>query len=162
MERTLIKNLGDNKGKEVIINGWVHVARNQGKMAFFDFRDRSGLVQGVVFGKPEVLEIAKKLNRPVLGIHYISARLGFSNVPEKRQLWIRGNTETHFTEDEKKFIRNNYLKMTNEQIAEKLMRMHPYGKRSGSGIARMINVLGLSGHPKRRAYIKKIKRIQSK
>jgi aspartyl-tRNA synthetase len=39
----------------------VDVARNQGKMAFFDFRDRSGKVQGVVFGKPEVLETAKKL-----------------------------------------------------------------------------------------------------
>ncbi len=37
------------------------MARNQGKMAFFDFRDRSGKVQGVVFGKPEVLEMAKKL-----------------------------------------------------------------------------------------------------
>jgi aspartyl-tRNA synthetase len=30
-------------------------------MAFFDFRDRSGKVQGVVFGKPEVLEVAKLL-----------------------------------------------------------------------------------------------------
>jgi nondiscriminating aspartyl-tRNA synthetase len=28
-------------------------------MVFFDFRDRSGVVQGVVFGKPEVLEVAK-------------------------------------------------------------------------------------------------------
>ena len=30
----------------------------QGKVAFFDFRDRSGKVQGVVFGKPELLERA--------------------------------------------------------------------------------------------------------
>jgi aspartyl-tRNA synthetase len=30
-------------------------------MAFFDFRDASGKVQGVVFGKPEVLEVAKEL-----------------------------------------------------------------------------------------------------
>ena len=37
------------------------MARNQGKVAFFDFRDRSGYVQGVVFGKPEVLEVAKAL-----------------------------------------------------------------------------------------------------
>jgi len=61
MKRTLIKNLGENKGEKVTIKGWVHVARDQGKMAFFDFRDRTGLVQGVVFGKPEVLEVAKKL-----------------------------------------------------------------------------------------------------
>ena len=61
MERTLIKNLNECKGGEVTINGIVDVARDQGKMAFFDFRDRSGKVQGVVFGKPEVLEIAKTL-----------------------------------------------------------------------------------------------------
>ena len=61
MKRTLIKDIQDHKGEEVSISAWVHVARDQGKMAFFDFRDRSGMVQGVVFGKPEVLEVAKKL-----------------------------------------------------------------------------------------------------
>lgn len=61
MERTLINSLGEYVGKEVVINGWVDVARDQGKMAFFDFRDRTGKVQGVVFGKPEVLELAKQL-----------------------------------------------------------------------------------------------------
>lgn len=61
MERTLIGSLGEHVGGEVVINGWVDVARDQGKMAFFDFKDRSGKVQGVVFGKPEVLEVAKKL-----------------------------------------------------------------------------------------------------
>jgi len=59
MERTLIADLSEHKTKEVTINGWVSVRRDQGKMAFFDFRDRTGMVQGVVFGKPEVLEIAK-------------------------------------------------------------------------------------------------------
>lgn len=61
MERTLIGKLSECKGQEVTINSWVDVARDQGKMAFFDFRDRSGKVQGVVFGKPEVLEVAKTL-----------------------------------------------------------------------------------------------------
>lgn len=61
MQRTLIGSLGEQKGKEVQIKGWIHVERNQGKMAFFDIRDRSGIVQGVVFGKPDVLEIAKTL-----------------------------------------------------------------------------------------------------
>lgn len=61
MQRTLIKNLSQKKGETVTIAAWVHVARDQGKMAFFDFRDRSGFVQGVVFGKPEVLEVAKTL-----------------------------------------------------------------------------------------------------
>lgn len=59
MERILIKELGSHKGRTVTIQAWVDVARQQGKMAFFDFRDRSGKVQGVVFGKPELLEIAK-------------------------------------------------------------------------------------------------------
>lgn len=61
MERTLIGSLEEHVRKEVTINGWVDVARDQGKMAFFDFKDRSGKVQGVVFGKPEVLEVAKEL-----------------------------------------------------------------------------------------------------
>jgi len=61
MQRTLIGALGQHTGKEVTIGAWVDVARDQGKMAFFDFRDRSGKVQGIVFGKPEVLEAAKRL-----------------------------------------------------------------------------------------------------
>ncbi len=61
MERTLISALDEHVDSEVMIQGSVDVARNQGKVAFFDFRDRSGYVQGVVFGKPEVLEVAKAL-----------------------------------------------------------------------------------------------------
>jgi len=61
MTRTLIADLHTQTDTEVLINGWVDVARNQGKVAFFDFRDRTGKVQGVVFGKPEVLEVAKSL-----------------------------------------------------------------------------------------------------
>lgn len=61
MKRTHIKNLHEHAGETVTINCWVDVARDQGKMAFFDFRDASGKVQGVVFGKPEVLEVAKTL-----------------------------------------------------------------------------------------------------
>jgi nondiscriminating aspartyl-tRNA synthetase len=63
MERILITDLHSKIGEEVLINAIVNVARQQGKMAFFDFRDRSGIIQGVVFGKPEVLEIAKKLSQ---------------------------------------------------------------------------------------------------
>ena len=61
MQRTIIKNLSEKRGEEIKIKAWVDVARNQGKMAFFDFRDRSGKVQGVVFGKEDVLEVAKIL-----------------------------------------------------------------------------------------------------
>jgi nondiscriminating aspartyl-tRNA synthetase len=40
--------LGAHKGETVTINGWVDVRRDQGKLVFFDFRDRTGFVQGVV------------------------------------------------------------------------------------------------------------------
>lgn len=60
MKRILIGELNQHIGEEVKIGAVVSVRRDQGKMAFFDFRDRSGTVQGVVFGKPEVLEIAKE------------------------------------------------------------------------------------------------------
>ena len=63
MQRTLIRELKENLEKEVTIKGWVDVERIQGKMAFFDFRDRSGKIQGVVFGKSEVLEVAQKLKQ---------------------------------------------------------------------------------------------------
>lgn len=59
MTRIMIGDLSHHKGTTVTIQGWVDVVRDQGKMAFFDFRDRTGKVQGVVFGKPEVLDIAK-------------------------------------------------------------------------------------------------------
>jgi aspartyl-tRNA synthetase len=61
MTRTLIKNIPTKVGEEITLMGWVDVARDQGKMAFFDLRDASGKIQGVVFGKPEVLEVAKTL-----------------------------------------------------------------------------------------------------
>ncbi len=79
MERTLIKDLSEQVGKEVLINSVVNVARQQGKMAFFDFRDRSGIIQGVVFGKPEVLEVAKTVSE-----EYAVAVTGIVNQrPEK-------------------------------------------------------------------------------
>lgn len=61
MERTYIAALHDHIDTEVTIKATVKVARFQGKMAFFDFSDRTGTIQGVVFGKPEVLEVANML-----------------------------------------------------------------------------------------------------
>ena len=61
MERTLIKDLKKYVGKPVHIAGWVSVRRDQGKMVFFDFRDRSGKVQGVVLPNSEAMEVAKTL-----------------------------------------------------------------------------------------------------
>lgn len=60
MERTLIGELKSKVGETVTINGWISVRRDQGKMVFFDIRDRSGTVQGVVLPKSPALETAKE------------------------------------------------------------------------------------------------------
>ncbi|MBC7836402.1 aspartate--tRNA(Asn) ligase [Acetobacteraceae bacterium] len=61
MERTLIGDLNKKVGESVLVQGWVSVRRDQGKMVFFDFRDRSGSVQGVVLPKSEAIETAKEV-----------------------------------------------------------------------------------------------------
>lgn len=60
MERILIGELGSHVGETVSISGWVAVRRDQGKLVFFDFRDRSGSVQGVVLpGDDALMSVAK-------------------------------------------------------------------------------------------------------
>lgn len=61
MERTLIGELKKNIGKTVKIAGFVSVRRDQGKLVFFDLRDRSGTVQGVVPPKSEAMGVAKEV-----------------------------------------------------------------------------------------------------
>ncbi len=64
MPRTLIKDLGTKVGEAAKIQGWVSVRRDQGKMVFFDFRDRSGSVQGVVLPSEELaMAVAKELRQ---------------------------------------------------------------------------------------------------
>lgn len=60
MQRTYIGDLGGKATETVLIKGWVDVRRDQGKMVFFDFRDMTGTIQGVVLpNRAEVIEIAK-------------------------------------------------------------------------------------------------------
>lgn len=59
--RTRIADLKNHVDTSVTIRAVVSVARVQGKLAFFDFTDYTGTIQGVVFGKPEVLEKAHTL-----------------------------------------------------------------------------------------------------
>ena len=101
------------------------------------------------------IEIAKKLNRTDYGIREIAKRMGLRGLPDKRQLWKRGNPDTFYSEAEKNFIRKNYLKMTNEQLAKKL-------NRTVNSIGSTISRSGLAGHPKRKEHSKTMRRKQTK
>ena len=46
--RIYIKDLKDHIEQEVTIAGWIDVRRDQGKLIFLDFRDKTGKVQGVI------------------------------------------------------------------------------------------------------------------
>ncbi|MDD4803928.1 MAG: aspartate--tRNA(Asn) ligase [Candidatus Pacebacteria bacterium] len=64
MERTYIKELAGKVGEEVLIKGWVNIRRDQGKMIFLDFRDMTGIVQGVILpNQIDALEIGKQLRQ---------------------------------------------------------------------------------------------------
>jgi aspartyl-tRNA synthetase len=62
MTRIMIGELGRHVGETVTIAGWVDVRRDQGKMIFFDFRDMSGYVQGVILpGAKDAHAVGEKL-----------------------------------------------------------------------------------------------------
>jgi aspartyl-tRNA synthetase len=59
--RIYIKDLNTKVGGEVTIAGWVNVRRDQGKMIFMDFRDMTGLVQGVILPGSAAMETGKEV-----------------------------------------------------------------------------------------------------
>ena len=56
----MIGDLSGKAGETVTIKGYVDVRRDQGKLVFFDFRDMTGAVQGVVLPGDEALMTAAK------------------------------------------------------------------------------------------------------
>lgn len=54
MQRTLAKDTPNKVGEEILLKGWVQTVRAHGKLAFFDLKDRSGLLQIGVF-TPELV-----------------------------------------------------------------------------------------------------------
>lgn len=86
MERILIKNLREHVGNTVNIQGWVAVRRDQGQMVFFDFRDMSGIVQGVVLPKNTAIETAKKVRtEDVVSVVGLIKQRPEKNVQAERQ-----------------------------------------------------------------------------
>lgn len=92
MTRTRIGELGQHVGETVMISGWVDVRRDQGKLVFFDFRDASGYVQGVVLpGETETMEVAKEVrNEYVVSVTGIVNKRPERNVQEGK---INGDIE---------------------------------------------------------------------
>lgn len=84
--RTLIADLGAKVSETVSISGWVSVRRDQGKMVFFDFRDRSGTVQGVTLSDSPALETAKTLRSEyVVKVEGVVNKRPEKNVQEGKQ-----------------------------------------------------------------------------
>ena len=59
MQRTLAKDTPEKIGEEVRLLGWVMTVRKHGKIAFFDLRDRTGILQIGGFEEDVVGEITK-------------------------------------------------------------------------------------------------------
>ncbi|HSW56500.1 MAG TPA: hypothetical protein VLH59_15560 [Ignavibacteriaceae bacterium] len=90
-------------------------------------------------------EIAQKLNRTYMGIFRMAAKLGLNHNPEKMKLRPEGYAP-FFTDEEKEFIRKNYFKMTNKELAKKLKRL------TFDGIRKYASRIGLTGNPEKRKY----------
>src|SRR4051795_11431657 len=63
---TTISNIGEHEGQTVTIQGWLYNLRESGKLLFPQFRDGSGIIQGVVpknAVSPEVFDAVKTLTQ---------------------------------------------------------------------------------------------------
>jgi len=61
-----IANIGKYDGQEVTLRGWLYNIRESGKLLFPQFRDGTGVIQGVVFKKdvsPEIFDRVKNLTQ---------------------------------------------------------------------------------------------------
>jgi len=61
-----IRNVSDHVGQEILVQGWLYNLRESGKLLFPQFRDGTGLIQGVVVKSavsPELFERVRKLTQ---------------------------------------------------------------------------------------------------
>ena len=60
-KRTYIRELPKHISEVVLLKGWVHVRRDQGKMIFLDIRDSSGTIQSVILPNSYAMEVGKNV-----------------------------------------------------------------------------------------------------
>src|SRR5437868_15070814 len=62
---TTIGEIGKHEGQSVTLRGWLYNLRESGKLLFPQFRDGTGVIQGVVVKKetPEVFDAVKHLTQ---------------------------------------------------------------------------------------------------
>lgn len=92
MERILNSKTTEYIGEQVNIKGWVHARRDHGRIVFLDMRDRSGLLQVVVF-KPELVKLVGDLN---IAREYVLSIQG--TVAKRSENMINNNIETGYVE----------------------------------------------------------------
>lgn len=68
MERTLAAKTIDAVGSSVRIQGWVDARRDHGKIAFFDIRDRTGIVQCVALDPSQVKDVRNEFVVEIEGL----------------------------------------------------------------------------------------------
>ena len=64
MERITTNTLSEHVGSEVLVQGWVDVRRDQGKLIFLDIRDAYGEVQGVILPNAKEAHTVGETIRP--------------------------------------------------------------------------------------------------
>lgn len=74
MSRLLALEVVAHVGEKVTVKGWINARRDMGKIAFFDVRDRSGIVQ--VVGVPSQLDDASKERMKGIRLEYCVAITG--------------------------------------------------------------------------------------
>lgn len=81
MERIHAKQVSENKGKKVLVSGWVHEIRDLGKLKFIILKDKSGIVQ-ITLPKGHVPEEAMKASEKLTKETVISV---FGEAKEAKQ-----------------------------------------------------------------------------
>ncbi|MDI3496393.1 MAG: aspartyl-tRNA synthetase [Patescibacteria group bacterium] len=95
-ERIYINKLVNYKNKEVVIKGWVNAHRNQGKMVFLDFRDITGIVQGIILPGSQAIELGQSLKAEY--VVQVKGRVNERPEKQKKEGILNGDIELEVLE----------------------------------------------------------------